>query len=367
MPVQKFLKTIHQFLYNVPKFWLISSSAVLLVFLSFLDYLTGVHYGFTIFYLFSVLLLTWFVNLPTGILFSSLSIMSWFLIRFVLLAKQSSVGIHMTELLGESSIRLLFLFICCYVLSLLKKDIVIREEQTRELVELNKMKNFFIGMVAHDLRNPLSIIEMSSFNLLEDEQRKNLSQDQVMLLESIYRKSVFMLKMIEEYLDIMKIESGHLQINRGTYDYAKFINDIVALNTIIAKQKNISIEFIKESEMPMFSFDRNKTSQVVSNLLINAINYSRPDSVVKIKISAADKTVLTEIIDNGPGINIEDINRLFESFYRSKSSREKGTGLGLAISKKIVEAHGGTIGVKNNIGNGSTFWFTLPLIVEGRG
>lgn len=244
---------------------------------------------------------------------------------------------------------------------MLKKDIAIREEQTKELTELNKMKNFFIGMVAHDLRNPLSIIEMTSFTMLDGENRKNLSQDQVTLLESIYRKSVFMLKLIEEYLDVMKIESGHLQINKSTYDYGKFIEDIVALNTIIAHQKNIRLEILKESTIPMFSYDRNKISQVVSNLLINAINYSKPNCIVKINLKAENKNIVTEIVDNGPGINSEDMNQLFEAFYRTKKTIEKGTGLGLTISKKIVEAHGGTIGFKNNIDGGSTFWFTLPI------
>lgn len=361
MPMQNYFKTIHQFLYRVPRIWLISSSLILLVILTSLDYITGIDYGFTVFYFFSVLLLTWFVNLNIGTIFSFLSILSWFIIRLILLSKKGMLGVNVVNLLGESSLRLLFLFTSCYVLSLLKKDMAIRAEQAKELIELNKMKNFFIGMVAHDLRNPLSIIEMSSFNLLDEEKRKNLSQDKIMLLESIYRKSVFMLKMIEEYLDVTKIESGHLQISKNIYNYEKFIKDIVALNTIIANQKDIHIEICNETEIPVFSFDRNKISQVVSNLLINAINYSIPDSMVKINLKVEDKNIVTEIVDNGPGINAEDMDSLFEAFYRSKSASRSGTGLGLTISKKIVEAHRGTIGFRNNINTGSTFWFTLPL------
>lgn len=212
---------------------------------------------------------------------------------------------------------------------------------------------------------------MSSFNLLEDDKRKNWSQDQVILLESIYRKSVLMLNMIEEYLDVTKIESGHLQINRNNFNYERFISDIVALNTIIANQKNIHIEICKETEIPMISFDRNKISQVVNNLLINAINYSKPDSIININLRVVtssrlegveDKNIVTEIVDNGPGIDAKDFDRLFEAFYRSKTSNVRGTGLGLTISKKIVEAHGGAIGFKNNTETGSTFWFSLPLL-----
>lgn len=361
MPFQNYFHKLHHFLSRVPKIWLIVFSLSVLVISTYFDFVTGIEYGFTPFYLFSVLLLTWFVNLNTGITFSFLNISSWFIIRFILLSEKSISGINITNLLGESSLRLLFLFTCCYGLSLLKKYMAIREEQTKELVELNKLKNFFIGMVAHDLRNPLSIIEMSSFNLLEDKQKKNLSQDQIILLESIYRKSVFMLKMIEEYLNVTKIESGHLEINKSMFDYAQFIKDIAGLNTIIAKQKNMKIDIIKESDIPVFSFDRNKISQVVSNLLINAINYSTPDSTVKIVLKVKNRNIVTEIIDNGPGIAAEDMSRLFQAYYRSKSTKESGFGLGLTISKKIIEAHGGTIGAKNNMETGSTFWFTLPL------
>lgn len=111
----------------------------------------------------------------------------------------------------------------------------------------------------------------------------------------------------------------------------------------------------------MFSFDRTKISQVVNNLLLNALHYSEPETTVKVVLKADGKNVLTEFIDAGPGIDAKDMNRLFETFYRSKKRKERGTGLGLAISKKIVEAHHGRIGFRNNDGAGSTFWFTLPL------
>ncbi len=354
-------KKIVKFLYQVPKFWIVLASLLLLTVLTFADYFTGLHYGFSIFYLFSVLLLTWFVNLRAGITFSVLSIISWFTVRLILLSPEKLQETDYLILTGEAAIRLLFLLSNSYILSLLKKDFEIRTKQNEQLVELSKIKNFFIGMVAHDLRNPLSIIEMSSFTILDKENRNNLSQDQILLLESIYRKSVYMLKLIEDYLDITKIEAGHLQINKSTYDYGKFIGDIVTLNTIIANQKNIRIEILKETDMPMFSYDRNKISQVVSNLLINAINFSKPNSTIKINLKVEDKNIVTEIVDTGTGINAEDINKLFEAFYCSKRTSERGTGLGLTISKKIVEAHGGNIGFRNNIDIGSTFWFTLPV------
>jgi len=363
MPFQKYFRSAHQFLSQVRSLWLVLSSLIFLTLLTYLDYITGTEYGFTLFYLFSVLLLTWFINLGAGVIVSFLSILSWFGIRVLLLSGKSMGDVNFLILSGEAAFRLVFLLVCCYVLSLLQKDMAIRDEQTKELIELNKMKNFFIGMVAHDLRNPLSVIEMSAFTLRDDENRKNLSQDQLMLLESIYRKSVYMLKLIEEYLDVMKIEAGRLELNKSTYDYVKFIADIVALNTIIAHQKNISIAIHRETDIPMFSFDRNKISQVLSNLLINAINYSQPHSTVKITLKVDKEYIVTEIVDNGPGIQAQDMNRLFEAFYRSKGTTEKGTGLGLTISKKIIEAHGGTIGFRNNSDAGSTFWFTLPETV----
>jgi len=359
--VEKQSKKIVKFFSQIPKFWIVSASLFILIVLAFLDYLTGLHYGFSIYYLFSVLLLTWFVNLRAGITFSVLSIISWLMVRLILLSSEKLQETSYLVLTGEAAIQLIFLLSNSYILGLLKKEFELRVKQKEQLVELDKIKNFFIGMVAHDLRNPLSIIEMSSFTILDKENRDNLSQDQILLLESIYRKSIYMLKLIEDYLDVMKIEAGHLQINKSTYDYGKFIGDIVALNTIIANQKTIRTEILKENNIPMFSYDRNKISQVVSNLLINAINISKPNSTIKINLKVEDKNIVTEIVDTGTGINAEDINRLFEAFYRSKRASERGTGLGLTISKKIVEAHGGTIGFKNNIDVGSTFWFTIPL------
>lgn len=335
-------------------------SLLLLVVLTVADYLTGLHYGFSLLYLFSVLLLTWFVNLTAGVIFSLLSIISWFSVRLIIVSNENLKDVDFLILAGEAAIRLLFLLTSSYILSLLKKDFGIRAKQNEQLIELSNLKNYFVGMVAHDLRNPISIIELSSSVLL-DNSGKNLTQDQISLLEMVYKKSLYMMKLIEDYLDISKIEAGYLEINRGFHDYPAFIDEIVALNEILAGQKNIHIEIQKQADIPMFSFDRTKISQVVNNLLLNALHYSEPETTVKVVLKADGKNVLTEFIDAGPGIDAKDMNRLFETFYRSKKRKERGTGLGLAISKKIVEAHHGRIGFRNNDGAGSTFWFTLPL------
>ena len=357
--LEKQSRRIINFLSQVPKSRILGASFLLLIILTFADYATGLHYGFSLLYLFSVLLLTWFVNLTAGIAFSFLSIISWFSVRLILITLKDIKDIDYVVLAGEASIRLLFLLANAYILSLLKKDFKIRAKQNEQLVELGNLKNYFVGMVAHDLRNPISIVELSSSVLL-DNSKKNLTPDQISLLEMIYKKSLYMMKLIEDYLDITKIEAGYLELNKSFTDYVAFIEEIISINEILAGKRDIHIRLEKENAIPMFSFDRTKLSQVVNNLLLNALHYSEAGSVVKVVLKAEGKDVLTEVVDSGPGIDADDMTRLFETYYRSKKRKERGTGLGLAISKKIIESHHGQIGFRNNREKGSTFWFSVP-------
>ena len=358
--VENQFKRIIWFLSDVPKSRIKTACFLILILLTFADYGTGLHYGFSIFYLFAVLLLTWFVSLSTALTFSFISILSWLMVRFILITAENAKGLDYVILTGEAAVRLLFLITTSYILSLLKKDYAIRAKQNEELTELGNLKNYFVGITAHDLRNPLSIIELSSSVLL-DSGRQNLTPEQLSLAEMIYKKSLYMMKLIEDYLDVTKIEAGYLEINKSYNDYAAFIEEIVSIDEVLANKKNIHIHIAKETDIPMFSFDRNKINQVVNNLLFNALHYSNPDSTVKVVLKAEDGNVITEFADTGPGIDAEDVSRLFETYYRSKKRKERGTGLGLAISKKIVEAHNGKIGFRNNPDSGSTFWFTLPI------
>jgi signal transduction histidine kinase len=358
--LEKQVRKANNFLSGVSKPTILSVSIILLTLLTLADYITGLHYGFSALYLFSALLLTWFVNLTAGCTFSVLSIISWFSVRLILLRSEGLTGIGYLILSGEAAIRLLFLIATAYILSLLKKDFEIRAKQNEQLVELSNLKNYFVGIAAHDLRNPLSIIELSSSVLL-DNGRKNLTNEQLSLAEMIYKKSLYMMKLIEDYLDVTKIEAGYLDINKSYNDYTAFIDEIVSIDEILANKKNIHIHIEKGTDIPILSFDRNKINQVINNLLFNALHYSNPDTTVKVVIKAEDSSVVTEFTDTGPGVDAEDVSRLFETYYRSKKRKERGTGLGLAISKKIVEAHNGRIGFRNNPDRGSTFWFTLPI------
>jgi len=170
-----------------------------------------------------------------------------------------------------------------------------------------------------------------------------------------------MMKLVEDYLDVTKIEAGYLKLNTSFHDYEAFVGEIVSIDEMLAGQKNIHIQIQKDTDIPLIPFDRNKINQVVNNLLFNALHYSHSESTVTIAMRKEGNMVVTEFIDTGPGVDIEDIDRLFETYYRSRKRKEKGTGLGLAISKKIIEAHRGTIGFRNNSDRGSTFWFTLPV------
>ena len=241
-------------------------------------------------------------------------------------------------------------------------DVTELESQRKRLMELNKLKNEFLGIAAHDLRNPITEIS-SAASIIKDSWDKLREQDKSRLLNMIQNSSEFMINLVDNLLDISKIESGNLNLEVREYDYEKFIREIISYNMLIAGKKNIEIKSDIPSPLSPISFDKLKIRQVLNNLLSNAIKYSPQNSEIKIKVDKKSTHLQTAVIDQGPGIEKQNLPKLFKEFQKLDTSLEeqKGTGLGLAISKKIVEAHNGKIWVESELGQGSRFYFTLPL------
>jgi len=242
-------------------------------------------------------------------------------------------------------------------------DISEVEIQRKHLKSLNDLKNQFLGIAAHDLRNPISEI-MSASSLLLDYADKINDEEKVKLLDMIQRSSNFMLNLVNNLLDISKIEAGKLELEKTEENYLVFLEDNLSLNRIIAKEKDINIETDYTEDIPPLQFDKTKITQVLNNLLNNAIKFSDEGSVITVKVEADQNFVTTKVIDQGPGIPESDQTKLFTEFQKGSVKApkgERGTGLGLAIAKKIVEKHDGKIGVKSKVGKGSTFYFSLPI------
>ncbi|MEI6305203.1 MAG: HAMP domain-containing sensor histidine kinase [Deltaproteobacteria bacterium] len=236
-------------------------------------------------------------------------------------------------------------------------------KKNHELAQLNQQKNYFLGMAAHDLRAPLGTI-VSYCEYLMDMEREHTSEDDCELVGVIRKSSEFMLGLINDLLDISKIESGNLNLNVSQLNLKELVSQSAENNRLTAQQKGISILETHAGNLPeTVVWDRYKIQQVLNNLLGNAIKFSHQGSI-SICLSSDGGKVVIQVVDKGEGIPPEIIDQLFIPF--SKASRtgtrgEKGTGLGLAIARRIVEGHGGEIKAENNTDGGTRFIVTLPI------
>ncbi len=232
-----------------------------------------------------------------------------------------------------------------------------------QVVRFNDLKNKFLGMAAHDLRSPITVIKGYA-NLFEERSLGDLTSDQKRAIQIILKHCDKMLSMIRDLLDVSVIESGHLAIERQEIDLTAYLKENAQNSALLAKAK--SIEFVLEipEGLPRVSMDPDRIDQVISNLITNAIKFSNPKSRIVLRAVLLEGAVAISVADQGPGIPREEISKLFHFFGRTSvipTAGEKSTGLGLAIAKRMVEAHGGKIEVESQPGQGSTFTFTLPL------
>jgi signal transduction histidine kinase len=252
-------------------------------------------------------------------------------------------------------------------LSRLNNDLVNMQRElskkNRELDELNKLKNQFLGIAAHDLRNPLAVIMgYSEYVMLDAEE--TLSPDHTRMLNSILSSSEFMLRLLNDLLDVSAIESGNLNLCLAKADLGQVIKNNVEFNNVVSQKKGITIQFNETSRIPEILFDEMKIEQVLNNLISNAVKFSPPGTEVDVGLVNNGDSVVVSVSDNGPGIPEAELGRLFLPFERTSvktTGGEKSTGLGLSIVRKLILGHKGKIWVESTIGKGSTFYFSLPV------
>jgi signal transduction histidine kinase len=343
------------------KFVVLLAILILITLIGFLDYITGEELSFSIFYLIPISFLSLYRGTKIfSILLSSVFASSlWFLAEYY-----TRVYSSIFFPIWNASVRLcIFTAIGLLLLYLKEKDKKLVQINSN-LKAVNEEKNKFIGIAAHDLRSPISGIYTLS-DLLIEENKNKLRSNVLKILNLIKTMSKNTLSVLENLLDVSKIESGKIELKLKTQDYISFIQQQVSLSEILAKQKNISISFHSETDSIMVNFDSHYLCDVINNLLSNAMKYSYNGSEIRVKISLNDnKQILTEVIDEGKGIPEEEQKGLF-NYFQTTSTRptegEKSTGLGLAIAKKIITLHNGEIGVKSVLNQGSDFYFTLPV------
>jgi signal transduction histidine kinase len=240
-------------------------------------------------------------------------------------------------------------------------------KKTAELERTNELKNQMMGIAAHDLRNPLTVILNYAEFLIDDhlEEEAIFTEDQYQLIKQIKESSKYMVQIIEDMLDISSFDSGSIKLKKKKCNLVDLIEEAASLSRTSANKKNIVITTHLPDSSVNKVIDGHKFRQVLDNLLSNAVKYSNPDTEVEIGINPTDETegVAIFVKDHGQGIPEDEIHKLFEPFSQisvEATAGEKSTGLGLAIVQKIVEAHGGKIEVDSEVGTGSTFVVKIP-------
>lgn len=235
--------------------------------------------------------------------------------------------------------------------------------QNAELERLNAQKNELLGMAAHDLRTPLSAILGYSQFMVGDAAAITPDQ-QRLFLGRIVTSAEFMLKLVDDLLDVARIEAGKLHLRREDTDLDALLRGAVEVASVLARPKDIEVVFACPDPLPVLSVDAVKIEQVMNNLLGNAVKFSGPGTRVVVGAALREGAVAVSVQDQGPGIPDSERARLFRPFSTTSvraTGGERSTGLGLAIAKRIVEAHGGRLTLDSEVGQGSTFTFTLPL------
>ncbi len=231
-----------------------------------------------------------------------------------------------------------------------------------ELHELNQLKNQFLGMAAHDLRQPLGSIMVFGQYLIDEASAKLSAEHQDFLLTCI-RSAEDMKRMIDDFLDVAMIESGRLRLELMPARVEEILEPVATLGRLIAARKGVSLLLNPGVGTRRLFADAPKVQQVLLNLVGNAVNHSATGQRVWLSANWEPQNLVLTVRDEGPGIAPEHQQRLFAPFERLASRRtagERHAGLGLAIAQKIVEAHHGVIRVESVLGQGATFFVTLP-------
>ena len=230
--------------------------------------------------------------------------------------------------------------------------------------ELNEAKTNFIATVSHELKTPISSIKMSA-KLLTDSRVGHLNTEQKDLIRSIADDADRLLKITGELLNMSQVETGNLQLKIQQANPAEIIAQAIQAIQFQAQQKNMVISKNMQQTLPFILADTEKTSWVLINFLTNAIKYSGESSAIEVAAYPNDQAVVFSVTDHGKGIDEKYLPKIFDRYFKVPGTQERtGTGLGLSISKEFIEAQNGQIWATSEIGEGSRFNFSLPVMTN---
>ncbi len=252
----------------------------------------------------------------------------------------------------------------------LEEKVKLRTEDLREAIkglkEADKIKSLFLANMSHELRTPLSAIITCS-EILKEEIFGELNSKQLKHITNILNSGNHLLHLINNVLDISKIEAGKMKLTIGEYSISDIAMESFSVLKSLAYRKNIEINLNIEPSDFIIKIDANKLKQILYNLISNSIKFTEEGGKIQINITKNLAYMKLIIEDNGIGIKKEDQKRIFNEFEQVDNSYERkyeGTGLGLPLTKKLVEMHGGEIFLISNIGTGTKIIITIPFQSE---
>jgi len=231
-----------------------------------------------------------------------------------------------------------------------------------ELEAASRHKSEFLANMSHELRTPLNAI-IGFSEVLSERMFGEINEKQAEYIGDILESGRHLLSLINDILDLSKIEAGRMELELSDFDLANAIESTLILMRERAQRRRVTLGRTVDERLGIIRADERKVKQVLLNLLSNALKFTPEGGGIEVRGAARDGTAEIAVTDTGVGIALEDQEAVFEEFRQVGTAYKKaeGTGLGLAISRKFIELHGGKIWVKSQVGSGSTFAFTLPL------
>jgi signal transduction histidine kinase len=237
------------------------------------------------------------------------------------------------------------------------------QDKSRQLEIANKHKSEFLANMSHELRTPLNAIIGFSEVLLE-RLFGDINEKQDDYLKDIHSSGRHLLNLINDILDLSKVEAGRMELELSTFDVPSAISNAMTLIRERAQQHGIKLAIEVDPQLREIVADERKLKQILLNLLSNAVKFTPDGGRIDVRAHLGTKDVVICVHDTGIGIAPDDQEAVFEEFRQvgpHYTSKQEGTGLGLALTRRFVELHGGVIRVESELGKGSTFTFTLPI------
>lgn len=331
-------------------FFLVVLGLASILVLGVVDYLTGPEISFSVFYLLPISLITWLLGKRGGMAMSVAGAASWFAADWL----TGHIYVHSAIPYWNATVRLGFFFIVTHILSGLKSS---RERQE----ELSQF-------IVHDLRSPLSNV-MTGLQTLQEIADETMDTTQRDLVQMCLVSCNRLLTLINSLLDLARLEGGRMPLQLSEVSVKELVESSLQQVTVWASRNHVSLDCDLEVGAEMVYTDFGLTMRVLVNLLSNAIKFSRPESVVTVRVTPLDTATLTfSVIDQGRGIPKEWADRVFDKFAQVDARRTGGTvvgsGLGLTFCRQAVESLGGHIWLESKVDQGTTIAFTLPMTAQ---